>query len=311
MKVFRTAGRRSTYQRGHERSGTQARHRGLTRTVWLLTALVAAALFAFLPAAATGAGNPSANLDQCANGPAPSPPSDGCNVDATDWVNGNLGGSKANYREGDSIPYRMTFDNLSLASHTVTIEWDTTKSDKHAIDYLTSFNQSVLNANPCLGVTGCNFATGTTFAIPVDPQVAGGGVTPIPGNFTLYGGSITAVSAYTYPDGTGFTGDKTASITLTFTASVVNPVLAWGGHIASRADWGLTNSAVSIPGSPYHTRLIDLDGSGGNQDRSLSAAAVVRRAGSFPPTHAATAAPESARSRSWSACASAPPSGRC
>ncbi|HMH58974.1 MAG TPA: hypothetical protein VK537_07315, partial [Galbitalea sp.] len=189
-------------------------------------------------------------------------------------MNGNLGGSKANYREGDSIPYRMTFDNLSLASHTVTIEWDTTKSDKHAIDYLTSFNQSALNANPCLGVTGCNFATGTTFPIPVDPQVAGGGVTPIPGNFTLYGGSITAVSAYTYPDGTGFTGDKTASITLTFTASVVNPVLAWGGHIASRADWGLTNSAVSIPGSPYHTRLIDLDGAGGNQDRSLSEDAV-------------------------------------
>ena len=29
------------------------------------------------------------------------------------------------------------------------------------------------------------------------------------------------------------------------------------------------------PGSPYHTRLIDLDGSGGNQDRSLSADAVI------------------------------------
>ena len=58
-------------------------------------------------------------------------------------MNGNLGASKSSYFEGDSIPYRMTFDNLSLASHTVTIEWDTTKSDKHAIDYLTSFNQSV------------------------------------------------------------------------------------------------------------------------------------------------------------------------
>jgi hypothetical protein len=100
-------------------------------------------------------------------------------------------------------------------------------------------------------------------------------VTPVAGFFTLYGGTITGVSAYSYVAGTGFAGDKSARITITFTASVANPVLAWGGHISSRADWGANNSAVAISGSPYHTRLIDLDGSGGNQDRSLSAAAVI------------------------------------
>src|SRR5439155_22719727 len=62
---------------------------------------------------------------------------------------------------------------------------------------------------------------------------------------------------------------------ITFTASVNNPVLAWGGHISSRQDWGANNSAVAISGSPYHMRLIDLDGAGGNQDRSLSAQAVI------------------------------------
>ena len=72
----------------------------------MLTALVVAALFAFMPSAAFGA-NPSANLDQCANGAAPSPSNDGCDVTAADWVNGNLGASKANYFEGDSIPYRL------------------------------------------------------------------------------------------------------------------------------------------------------------------------------------------------------------
>jgi uncharacterized repeat protein (TIGR01451 family) len=241
----------------------------------LLTALVAAALFAFLPSAAFGA-NPSANLDQCANGQAPSPSSDGCNGTAdTDWVNGNLGASKAVYFEGDSIPYRLTFDNLSLSSHSVTIEWDTTKSGTHALDYITSYNESVLDANPCLGVTGCNPFSFDEFPIPADPQVTGAGVTPIAGNLTMFGGDITAVSAYSYPDGTGFAGDKSARITITFTATTANPVLAWGGHIASRQDWGLTASAVSIPGSPYHTRLIDLDGAGGNQDRSLSAEAVI------------------------------------
>ena len=107
-----------------------------------------------------------------------------------------------------------------------------------------------------------------------DPQVTGAGVTPIAGAFRLYGGTITAVSAYS--GGAGFpAGDQSRSIAITFTASVVNPVLAWGGHISTRTDWGIGNSAINISGSPYHTRLIDLDGSGGNQDRSLSADAVV------------------------------------
>jgi hypothetical protein len=37
----------------------------------------------------------------------------------------------------------------------------------------------------------------------------------------------------------------------------------------------VNNSAIAISGSPYHMRLIDLNGSGGNQDRSLSSNAAV------------------------------------
>jgi len=217
--------------------------------------------------------NPSAALDQCANDPAPSPRTDGCIANANEWDNGNLGASKSFYQEGDSIPYRLVMDNLPLASHTVTIEWDTTKSSKHAIDYLTTFNRTVVTANPCLGVTPCT--SSTTVPIPTDPQVTGAGITPVAGNFTIWGGTITAVSAYSYAGGTGFIGDKSARITITFTATQANPVIAWGGHIATRADWGIGNSAVAISGSPYHTRLDNLDGSGGNQDRSLSAEAVI------------------------------------
>src|SRR5262245_7810876 len=142
----------------------------------VLSLLAAAAVFLLLPGTAMAA-NPSANLDQCANDPPPSSHLDGCNSAATQWVNGNLGASKSVYFEGDSIPYRLTFDNLALSSHTVTIEWDTTKSSKHAIDYIRTYNASVANANPCLGVASCNPAVFTTFAIPGDPQVAGAGVT--------------------------------------------------------------------------------------------------------------------------------------
>lgn len=207
--------------------------------------------------------NPSASLDQYAN-------------DNADWVNGNLGTHNSTYYEGDVVPYRMLFDNLSLTSHTITIEWDTSKSDKHATDYLASYDATE-SPDPCEGVSGCS-GPGTIFPIPKDPQVDNGSGSPITqtaGNFIIFGGAITGVSSYSYPDGVGFTGDKSAQITITFNASQANPVLAWGGHISDRADWGTGNSAVAIPGSPYHMRNEGLDGSGGNQDRSLSASAVI------------------------------------
>jgi hypothetical protein len=238
------------------------------------------------------AANPAANLDQCANF-AGVAPNQATNCSASDlpagsnnWVNGNLGQSKALYHEGDSVPYRMRFSNLALVDpvshtpivHKVTIEWDTTKSSKHALDYITTYNRTVAGADPCLQVVpacGPMQPYGAANAIPADGQVTGAGVTPIAGNLTIFGGAITNISAYSYSTGTGFTGDKSASLQISFTASQGNPVLAWGGHIATRQDWGPTASAVSIPGSPYHMRLLDLDGAGGNQDRSLTAAAVI------------------------------------
>ena len=220
------------------------------------------------------AANPSANLDQCANDPAPSPNTDGCDSNANQWVNGNLGSSKSFYKEGDSIPYRITMDNLSLTpGHTITISG--TRPRAASTRSTTSPPTTRASSTPILALVVANCTTSTSFPIPADPQVTVAGVTPIPGNFTLFGGTITAVSAYSYSTGTGFVGDKSANITITFTATQANPVLAWGGHIATRANWGPANSAVAISGSPYHTRLLDLDGSGGNQDRSLSAEAVI------------------------------------
>src|SRR5438045_392723 len=72
------------------------------------------------------------NLDQFAN------------LAPGSWVNGNLGSSKANYLEGDDIPYRLRFSNITgvgtSATHTVVIQWDTTKGGLHALDYLTTFD---------------------------------------------------------------------------------------------------------------------------------------------------------------------------
>jgi hypothetical protein len=204
-----------------------------------------------------------------------------CTLDA--WQNGNVNQNQAHYGEGDSVPYRMKFDQLTIgASNTLTISYDTTKQGKHALDYLTDYDRTEsAGNNPCSGVAGCTLASETNFPIPVDPrvtnglnQVPGGGddIVQIPGSFSMFGGTITAVSAYTVT-GT-YAGDSTTSLTITFTANVTNPVMAWGGHIGTRLDWGLANSAINISGSPYHMRLEALNGSGGNQDRSLSASAV-------------------------------------
>src|SRR6266498_3666626 len=226
-------------------------------------------------------GKPAVNLDQCTNGPLGDQACVGVN-----WQNGNVNANQAEYFEGDSIPYRDIFVSLTVGeTYSKTIEWDTTKSGKHAIDYLTTWNRSALSgSDPCSGtaLTGCITLGAPTptdhYPIPADSNVT---VTQLPGEFQCFGCDITAVSGYTL---SGTYADSSAtSITITFTATQTSAVLAWGGHISTRADWGLTNSAVNIPGSPYHTADIEftcgVNNSGrcgtGRQDRSLAAEAVV------------------------------------
>ncbi len=217
--------------------------------------------------------NASVSPTQCANGGVGSTA-----VTCTDgWINGNLGSNKGHYVEGDSVPYRAVFNSLlDGATYTLTIEWDAMQGNKHALDYLTTYNRTVTSADPCTGA-GTQCGTVSTSGILVDPQV---GAIQLPGQvFTLFGGTITGVSGYSGLGTTDANGAR--SIVVTFTASTTKPVLAWGGHIATRADWGANNSAVSISGSPYHMRLQGFSCSNenncstGNQDLSLSAAAVI------------------------------------
>jgi hypothetical protein len=102
------------------------------------------------------------------------------------------------------------------------------------------------------------------------------GATPI--SFTYVG-----PPAVTPPNLLDKNGDQEQQVQVVFTANSANPVLAWGAHIASRLDWGCVGapqSASGISGSPYHMRIKSAIVNGtsislGNQDRSLSAAAVI------------------------------------
>jgi hypothetical protein len=212
-----------------------------------------------------------------------------------DWVNGNAGASNAHYQEGQSIPYRLVMENLSLGNHSVVIEWDVKHSNANAIDFITHFQRINESVQPCGPanhpediVPGCNPGSFTTFDIPAPTGVN----SPIAGlpesvfnalpvaqrRMTMYNGTINSM-VYTNPQGDLSVAQSSSRITVNFTAASSTVVMAWGGHIARALDWGDGNSASGISGSPYHTRLISLDGSGGNQDRSLSAAAVEPPAG--------------------------------
>lgn len=245
----------------------------------------------------TAPGRGSGTLDQCANGPSTTPGVIG--LTCVSWVNGNLNSSKASYREGDSVPYRLRMSGVpTTGSNTVIIEWDTTASGQHALDYITRFNAAVTGADPCMDGACSGAPTMPLYPIPLDPAITEGTNQPsqmMPGrlafytaqngtqHFAMWGGTITSVSSIRTVG--SYIGSAMTEVTITFTASIPNPVLAWGGHIATRMDWGAAYSAVAINGSPFHTRLQALNGAGGNQDRALSNDAAV-----FPATISITKA---------------------
>ena len=230
----------------------------------LLVAALALLWVGFGPTSAHAA-NPAADIEQCRNGAFGSP--EQCTGSA--WQNGNVGESNSHYREGDSVPFRAVLTNLSTSgTHTVVIEYDTING-AHAYDYLTSYDRTETTAAPCSGVSPC--VPGTAGAIPVDPTIAFANPdsAQVPGAISIWNGSVTSV-VYGTADAAG-----KRSVTVSFTATDSRVVVAWGGHIASQIDWGAGNSAGSISGSPYHMRLLDLDGDGlGNMDRSLKASSV-------------------------------------
>ncbi|HEX6717307.1 MAG TPA: hypothetical protein VF088_09350 [Pyrinomonadaceae bacterium] len=241
-----------------------------------------------------------ADIDTCANGTLSAP----VQCTGENWDNGNLNASKSHYAEGDSVPYRARFDGLIPGNtYTLTIGFDTTKSGKHAFDYLTSFDRTETQPgnNPCTQKQGADIinwcrnnstsdltpTTPVTLGIPIDNNVragqdgifpSGDDITQIPGVFSFYNATAPSVVGGPYTLVGTYAGDSTTEITVQFTASNEQVVLAWSGHISTRLNWGLSNSAIAISGSPYHMRLEAMtcpEGCNvGQQDHQLSATAV-------------------------------------
>lgn len=232
--------------------------------------------------------------DQCANR--------GTTCDTShpgQWVNGAVNDAKADYAEGDSLPYRAVFTGLTVdETYSLQIAYDTTKAGKHALDYLTTYDRSESTADPCSGYV-CASPT-STLTIPADTNIPAG--IQIAGQvFTAFGATFPGTGAVINNTGdlcgtatctiaanptpyvldAPYTGDSTTRIRVYFTAKSATVIVAWAGHIASRVDWGVNSSAATINGSPYHTMMDDFDCSDapncnvGSEDLALASTAVV------------------------------------
>jgi hypothetical protein len=137
---------------------------------------------------------------------------------------------------------------------------------------------------PPADIAGAETCGGSQFS---GGTIAGGTFAQTQGQFQIFGPANSNVGAVTYPAGLqnvpSGTGACTTDVAVTFTiggTGTQTAVLAWGGHIASAADWGPAHSADEINGSSYHMSLVSItQGSTvtglGGQDRGLQTSAVV------------------------------------
>jgi len=234
----------------------------------------------------------SANLNQARNGTDASP------TNPINWVNGNLGSSQAHYIEGMSSPYQCVMTGITIGVQvSIIIEYDIKNSSQNAFDYLTHYNRINPHAffqhstaetiDPLAGSGLSPLTPSTTYPIPV-PSTAGSPVAGQPAAsynalsasdrlMTLFNGTIDTI--YYVSQGSLNATQSQTQVMVKFTPISTTAVLAWGGHIASRNDWGYVSgnprSAGGISGSPFHMRLISWNyGSIGSQDRSLSGGTV-------------------------------------
>ena len=249
--------------------------------LFVLTILIAGLVLLVAPVQA----KPGVSLEQCRNGSAASPNDCPNGGGGTGWVSGNAGASNAHFSEGQSIPYRLIMTDLPIGTPiTLDLAYDVKHSGKFALDFLTHYDRLPETVVDILGLSNTISTVGvsapSTGDCATDDSLAdelAASFASVPAGekvMTLKGGTL---STFSYVSQACLSDAQAETrIQVVFTADSATAVLAWGGHIAASVHWGAGNSASGISGSPYHMRTKTWSlGNLGNQDRSLSADAVV------------------------------------
>ncbi|MCL6257633.1 S8 family serine peptidase [Aquiflexum sp. TKW24L] len=204
-------------------------------------------------------------------------------VSPVNWATGNSNNSNSHFFESQSIPYRLTISKIRADfKGVIEIEWDTRTNGKSAIDYITGFDRICEVVEP---VPGLPFGSNAYQYATIPAPGAGSGMPAASFNqipesdrmLAIHGGQLGTISYVVQQSPTSTSAITRLRINFTANGTLSGPnnsvVIAWGGHIASAEDWGEGNSASSIDGSPYHTRVVSLNGKSiGSQDRSVQAA---------------------------------------
>jgi hypothetical protein len=213
------------------------------------------------------------------------------------WTNGNLNSNNSTYQEDDATVQRLLISGLAQGSHTVVLQYGTTKGGKHAYDFLTddTYSETVTNADFCEGLT--DFASCSTLTpvqsnlIPADTNASGHDTARTQRHFKVRNATNVSVGTPALVSGS-YGSDSETSVAVTFNVDTNTcadskttggvktcPVLiTWGAHVSTQADWGSGSSAVNISGSPYHVAISELDGaSAGQRDNQMQASAIVVR----------------------------------
>src|SRR5438093_1656813 len=213
------------------------------------------------------------------------------------WQNGNLNGNNSRYPEGGIVPFRLALEGLSPGAHEIRLEYDFTAGGHKAYDFLATWNATNAGGAICLPSGGAissmcpGMPAPSTYAFPSDFFVTDGlsvlsaqVYAGIPRRLTLWGGTITAISAPMHSGSAS--GNSSVEIRVSFKTTGSAVLLAWGGHLAQSSFWdtqagGARDGASLVSGAPWHVRTLGLDGSGAkNQDRSIQPSAIV---GELPP----------------------------
>ncbi|MEZ4770750.1 MAG: hypothetical protein R2844_20315 [Caldilineales bacterium] len=248
----------------------------------LIMAVFATAAYA-APAAPTS--GEDSTPEQCANGGSgQSPYCIGTNP--IGWINANVNGNKGDYAEDQFVPARLVMGGLVNGyRYCFGLGYDISQDNpgRPAVDYIGQYNYTLPLANPAAytihdptPTAGVVPAATSTWPIPVDPGLSTQrvgtidgnpytGPDPTPGNFHMWGGTITSVGFnnaandfYSNPNSragatgiaydSGTTGEQ-QSIEFCFTATSTQAVLALSLHLAKLSYW---NAPAYPSGSPFH-----------------------------------------------------------
>ena len=250
-----------------------------------------------IPQTAFSASQTTIKLEQCHNGYPDLVDCDNPVGHKNNWGDGNANHQNSVIREGDSQNYRVVITDLPAGIYHLILEQDLTRGGAIAQDFWTgpgnilTENIPTLNnsgIHPCVDSKGiqngyCDY-TQEPYEVKIPnmskiiPKASLAKLVnatqnaynnPIPSNQLSSGmlmyGPITKASLFISKFSGTIENNSSIQGTLTFiTNSTGNVVLIYGGHVSQTSSYPKIPTAIQIPGSSYHNRLISFDGLNGS-----------------------------------------------